>query len=133
MAELRTIGVIGAGQMGAGIAQVLAMAGYAVRVHDIDATRIDRARALVRSGLEKLAAKGKIESAAVALARISAAPDMNELKACDLIVEAASEDEKIKTSIYASLRGVLPPHTYIGSNTSSLSITRLAAATDRPD
>jgi 3-hydroxybutyryl-CoA dehydrogenase len=119
--------------MGAGIAQVLATAGYAVRVHDIDPARIDRARALVRSGLEKLAAKGKIESAGVTMARISGAPDVNELKACDLIVEAASEDEKVKTSIYASLRGVLAPDTYIGSNTSSLSITRLAAATDRPE
>ena len=133
MAGLKTIGVVGAGQMGAGIAQVCAIAGYSVRLHDVDAARIDAARDDVGKGLEKLAAKGKVEDPAGALARLEAAPDVGDLAVCDLVVEAAVEDEAVKRAIYASLKAVLPPATFLASNTSSLSITRLAAASDRPE
>ena len=133
MAGLKTIGVVGAGQMGAGIAQVCAIAGYSVRLHDVDAARIDAARDDVGKGLEQLAAKGKVEDPAGALARLEAAPDVGDLAVCDLVVEAAVEDEAVKRAIYASLKAVLPPATFLASNTSSLSITRLAAASDRPE
>jgi 3-hydroxybutyryl-CoA dehydrogenase len=133
MAELKTIGVIGAGQMGAGIAQVLATAGFKVRLFDIEPARTDTAITNIRAGLERLAAKGKVEDPSGALKRIGAARDVAELKDCDLILEAASEDEAVKRSVFESLKGRLKPEAFLASNTSSLSITRLAASTDRPE
>jgi 3-hydroxybutyryl-CoA dehydrogenase len=133
MAELKTIGVIGAGQMGAGISQVLATAGYQVRLNDVDAGRITKARAQIGAALEKLAQKGKLEDPKGALDRIVATPDVRDLKDCDLVIEAAAEDEQVKRGIYMTLKGLLKPNAFLASNTSSLSITRLAASTDRPE
>jgi 3-hydroxybutyryl-CoA dehydrogenase len=133
MAELKTIGVIGAGQMGSGIAQVLATAGFKVRLNDVEPARIDKAIASIAAGLERLAAKGKLEDAPGSLKRIAPAADVDALKDCDLVVEAAAEDEAVKRAIYDSLKGRLKAEAFLASNTSSLSITRLAASTDRPE
>jgi 3-hydroxybutyryl-CoA dehydrogenase len=133
MADLKTIGVIGAGQMGAGIAQVLATAGFTVRLNDVEPARTEKGIANIRAGLERLASKGKVEDVAGIMKRIASASDVAELTDCDLVVEAAAEDETIKRSVYAALKDKLKPDAFLASNTSSLSITRLAASTDRPD
>ncbi len=135
MDTVQTIGVIGAGQMGGGIAQTCASAGYAVVLHDIDADRINHALTDIDAQLARMVEKGKIDADArtASMSRLTAAPALSDLSACDLVVEAAVEDEMTKRAIYESLAGVLRPDALIGSNTSSLSITRLAAATDRPE
>ena len=135
MTTITTIGVIGAGQMGAGIAHVAALAGYPVALYDIDAARIDAARATIDKNMTRQQAKGTITEAAKsdALARIAAITDLAGLGACDLVIEAATENETIKTQIFKSVCPHLKPSAILATNTSSLSITRLAAATDRPD
>jgi 3-hydroxybutyryl-CoA dehydrogenase len=135
MTEIRTIGIIGAGQMGGGIAQVCALAGYAIVLMDSSESALSKAKELLASRLEALTAKGRLEpdAASAALARITPVTQMSGLAACDLVIEAASENESVKRQIYAELCPVLGPDTLIGTNTSSISITRLAAATDRPD
>ena len=133
--DLKTIGVIGAGQMGGGIAQVSAAAGYTVIICDVS-------EKAARSGLDKVAAgtrkqvdAGRMEAAerAAILSRISAGGTVQDLSGCDLVIEAASENEEVKRRIFADLCPVLTPEAMIASNTSSISITRLAAATDRPE
>ena len=132
---IRTIGVIGAGQMGAGIAQVLAGAGYEVHLNDIDPAALEAAKGRIAKGFDRLVEKNRMtdDDRAAALGRVSLAADPSALGPDDLIVEAATEDEKVKLKILSDLTPHLGEHTLLASNTSSISITRLASATDRPE
>ena len=133
--EIRKIGIIGAGQMGNGIAQVCALAGFDVALNDISEERVHAGLATINGNLAKLVQKEALGEAArqSALTRIKAAPAMEDLGDCDLVIEAATENEEVKRKIFTALCKVLPPKTMIASNTSSISITRLASGTDRPD
>ena len=129
------MGIIGAGQMGGGIAQVAALAGYKVLLYDISADRIENGLATVSGNLARMVAHGKLTEDArkAALGQISAANEMSDLAGADLVIEAATEDESVKRKIYAQLCPQLNPQAILATNTSSISITRLAAATDRPE
>ena len=131
---IKTIGVIGSGQMGSGIAHVCALTGFDVRLVDIDAAQLARAADTIGAKLSRQAARGKIaESAATAaLERIETGTDNTLFADCDLVVEAATENEQVKVDLLSKLCPALKPDALIASNTSSISITRLAAATDRP-
>ncbi|MBL4812676.1 MAG: 3-hydroxybutyryl-CoA dehydrogenase [Rhodobacteraceae bacterium] len=133
--EIKTIGIVGAGQMGNGIAHVCALAGYEVLMTDISADALDAAQAKVSSNLDRQVSKDviKAEDKAAALGRISTTLQLTELGSCDLIIEAAAEKESVKTAIFEALVPHLAPHTILTSNTSSISITRLASRTDRPE
>ena len=133
--DIRTVGVIGAGQMGTGIAQVFAQAGYEVTLNDIDADRLDTATRQIRAGLDRMVAREKIDAAAreAALARLTTTTELTAIGPLDLIVESATEDEAVKAKIFADLAPHLGPETLLTTNTSSISITRLASATDRPE
>jgi 3-hydroxybutyryl-CoA dehydrogenase len=132
---IETIGIIGAGQMGGGIAHVAALAGYKVLVYDISSERIEKGIATVSGNMARQVAGGKLAEAdrKQALGRISAAHNMADLAGADLVIEAATEDETIKRKIYAQLCPLLNPEAILATNTSSISITRLAAQTDRPE
>jgi 3-hydroxybutyryl-CoA dehydrogenase len=132
--RIRRIGVIGAGQMGGGIAHVCALAGFEVVLTDIEAAALANAVATIERNLARQVARGRIgeEEKAAALARIHPAPDYAALADCDLIIEAATEKEEVKRAIFKKLVPILKPDALIATNTSSISITRLAAATDRP-
>ena len=132
--EIKTIGVIGAGQMGSGIAQVAAVSGYNVILSDIKQEFVDRGMGGIQKSLGKFVEKGKLDAAAkdAALARIRTTLDLNEMKHADLVVEAAIEDLELKRKIFKQLDEVCPAHTILSSNTSSISITKLAASTKRP-
>ena len=132
--EIERVGVIGAGQMGNGIAHVFALAGYEVLLNDVSAEALDRARDKIAGNMDRQVAREKItaQDRDAALARIATAQDVAELGQADLIIEAATEREEIKDEIFAGLLPHLKPETILTSNTSSLSITRLAAKTDRP-
>ena len=133
--EIAKIGVIGAGQMGSGIAQVCAQAGFHVFLNDISEERINSALATVDGNMARDLQKGvlKDDERKDVLSRIHAAPAYENLADCDLVIEAASENEEVKRKVYARLCPVLKPEALIGTNTSSISITRLASATDRPE
>ena len=135
MAEIKTVGVIGAGQMGAGIAHVCALAGYSVRLHDVSADRISAGLAAIERNMNRQAARGMISVEALqgAVPRITAAVTPAEVGDTDLVIEAATEDEAVKKIIFRSLTDHLRPDTLLASNTSSISITRLASVTDRPE
>lgn len=135
MADIKTIGVIGAGQMGNGIAHVCALAGYDVLLNDISRDRVDAALGVIGKNLHRQAARGMISDVAVAeaLARIKPALELSAIGAADLVIESASEKDDVKRRIFADLCPVLRPETYLASNTSSISITRLGASTDRPE
>ncbi|WP_019646739.1 3-hydroxybutyryl-CoA dehydrogenase [Novispirillum itersonii] len=130
---IQNIGVVGAGQMGNGIAHVAALAGYNVRLSDISQAQLDKAVGLIRKNLERQAKKGMIPEADIAatLARISTTTDLNFPDA-DVVIEAATEDEAVKKQIFAKICPSLKPEAILCSNTSSISITRLGASTDRP-
>jgi 3-hydroxybutyryl-CoA dehydrogenase len=132
--DIKTIGIIGAGQMGSGIAQVAALAGYDVRLADINAKALDAAVANIGKNLERQIARGKLteEEKNAALKRISAGSDFKPVAQCDVVIEAATEREALKREIFVKLVPDLGPNSIVASNTSSISITRLAAATDRP-
>ncbi|HUI94984.1 MAG TPA: 3-hydroxybutyryl-CoA dehydrogenase [Xanthobacteraceae bacterium] len=132
---IRKVGVIGAGQMGGGIAHVCALAGLDVRLNDLDADRIKAGIATVNGNMARQVKRELIteEQRQGALKRIGSAETLEALGDCDLVIEAASEKEDLKRKIFASLCPTLKPTAIIGSNTSSISITRLAAATDRPE
>jgi 3-hydroxybutyryl-CoA dehydrogenase len=132
---IRTIGVIGAGQMGGGIAHVAALAGYDVRLSDIDAQALERAVQLIDRNLTRQVSRGKIkeEERAAALKHIASRTGYEWLGDCDVVIEAATEREDVKRDIYKKLVPNLKESAIIASNTSSISITRLAAATDRPE
>ncbi|MGV3551274.1 3-hydroxybutyryl-CoA dehydrogenase [Rhizobium sp.] len=133
--EIRTVGVVGAGQMGNGIAQVAAAAGYKVQIYDLSPERIEAGLATVNGNLARQMTSGKIseEERKAALGRIAGSSDINDLASADLVIEAATEDEATKRKIYNSVCPVMKPEAILATNTSSLSITRLASATDRPE
>jgi 3-hydroxybutyryl-CoA dehydrogenase len=130
-----TVGVIGAGQMGRGIAQVCAVAGMDVLLNDIDPSRIDTAIEVIAGKLERQVGREQIteDQRVAALPRIHPAPSLEDLASCDLVIETAVEDEAAKRAIFAALCKVLRPDAIIASNSSSISITRLASSTDRPE
>lgn len=132
---MKNIGVIGAGQMGCGIAHVSALAGYNVQMYDLSKDRIEGALATINGNLARQVSNGKLsdEDRNAALSRISGSADVNDLAPMDMVIEAATEDESVKRRIYAQVCPVLKPEALLATNTSSLSITRLAAATDRPE
>ena len=133
--DVQLIGIIGAGQMGLGIAQVLATSELDVIIHDNDENVLSTATKVLEKSLMRAVDKGKLEKvkASDVLKRISFRLHISDLANCDLIIEAATEDELIKHNIFQSLIPHLRPDTILTSNTSSISITRLAARTDRPD
>ncbi|HEX9667997.1 MAG TPA: 3-hydroxybutyryl-CoA dehydrogenase [Thermoanaerobaculia bacterium] len=134
MQEVRTIGVVGAGTMGQGIAQVAAQSGYDVILVDVAAPALERGRAQIAKGLDRLVAKGTLAPAerAAAGARVAAHGELGPLAAADLVVEAVVERLPVKQSVLTELDRICPPATILASNTSSISITKLAAATGRP-
>ncbi len=135
MVQIKTVGVIGAGQMGSGIAHVCALGGYDVLLHDVSQDRIDQGIAAVEKNMSRQVGRGIIDQAAMteALKRIRPAAELQSIGQTDLAIEAATEDEEVKKTIFKALSPHLAPHTLLASNTSSISITRLASATDRPD
>jgi 3-hydroxybutyryl-CoA dehydrogenase len=135
MVEIRTVGVIGAGQMGSGIAHVCALGGYDVLLHDVSPERIETGLAQIDQALARQVSRGLIEASAkdAALARIKGAPELQSVGGSDLAIEAATENEEVKKSIFRALSPYLGANTLLASNTSSISITRLASATDRPE
>jgi 3-hydroxybutyryl-CoA dehydrogenase len=133
--NIEKVGVIGAGQMGSGIAFVCAQSGYQVRLNDVAEERLNAALATINGLLSRMVAKGQIDEAgrAAVLDRISVAPRLEELGGCDLVIEAASENEEVKRRIFQNLRPFLRPDALVASNTSSISITRLASVTANPE
>lgn len=131
---LHTIGVVGAGTMGSGIAQVAALAGLPVVLLDVDEARVARGRDGIAGALERLVTKGKltVEERSAALARLRPTSDRTALRACDLIVEAATENEALKVDLLRQLDALAAPEAILATNTSSISIAKLAAATRRP-
>jgi 3-hydroxybutyryl-CoA dehydrogenase len=135
MIEIKRVGVIGAGQMGTGIAQACATAGFAVRLNDREEKRIDAAFSNIDTSLAKLVSKGKLEERAKCEARerIIPAYSFADFAECDLVIEAATENEATKCQILSKLCNALSSEALVATNTSSISITRLAATTDRPE
>ncbi len=133
--DIRTVGVVGAGQMGSGIAHVFALAGYDVLINDVSQEALDRGLSNIAANLDRQVSRGKVSEAdrEAAFDRIRAAPELAALGPCDLIVESATENEEIKNKIFAGLAPHLGERTLLASNTSSISITRLASHTDRPE
>ncbi len=133
--NIQSIGIVGAGQMGNGIAHVCALAGYDVTLHDISREALDNAMQLIRRNLERQIARERITPDArdAALARIRTTTNLAEVGPADLIIEAATERETVKDAIFEDLRPHLGTDTILTSNTSSISITRLASKTDRPE
>ncbi len=133
--EIAKIGVIGAGQMGSGIAQVCALAGIEVLVNDVTETKTRAGVDAIAASFGKLVDKGQIDASQsrAALAHIAPAPDLAAFGDCDLVIEAASENEEVKRKIFAMVCPHLKPEAMLASNTSSISITRLASSTDRPE
>ena len=131
---LKRIGVVGAGQMGGGIAHVCALAGFEVVLNDVNSEALQRATAQIDRNLSRQVARGRIreEEKLAALGRIEAVDDYAAFGACDMVIEAATEKETVKREVYKKLVPALKPDALIATNTSSISITRLAAATDRP-
>jgi 3-hydroxybutyryl-CoA dehydrogenase len=135
MTDIKVVGVIGAGQMGSGIAHVCALNGYQVLLNDVSPEQIDKGLDAVKKGLERQVGKGAVEKAAMdaALGRIKPASDFGALAPADLVIEAATENEGVKKDIFRAVCPHLKPEALLASNTSSISITRLAAASDRPE
>lgn len=133
--EIHRIGVIGAGQMGNGIAHVCALAGYDVLLHDVQKEKVEAAFEIISGNLSRQVARGKITDAEkdTALKRIQPAFSLDDFSKVDFAIEAATEDEKVKRQIFQSLCPKLSKDAMIASNTSSISITRLASVTDRPE
>ena len=132
---IHKIGIVGAGQMGSGIAHVIALSGYEVALHDIAKDKVDAALGIIDKNLTRQVASGKIseDDRRNALARITYAETMAGFGDADLVIEAATEDETVKRKIFVALCPFLKPNAIVSTNTSSISITRLAAATDRPE
>jgi len=132
---IKTVGIIGAGQMGSGIAHVIALGGYSVSLNDLRKEIVDDALASIEKNMARQTSKGVIKEsdAKAALKRIGFASSLDEFSDCDLVIEAATEDEAIKRKIFAALCPKLPEGALIATNTSSISVTRLASTTDRPE
>src|SRR5829696_4921706 len=135
MSDIKRVGVIGAGTMGNGIAQVFTTSGYDVRLIDAVAPALDRARSTIETSLGKFVEKGKITAEArdAAVARLSTGTDLDALADADYVVEAIVEDPSVKRDLFARLDALTRPDVILSSNTSSISITVLGAATTRPD
>ncbi|EFH09470.1 3-hydroxybutyryl-CoA dehydrogenase [Pseudoroseomonas cervicalis] len=135
MADIQSVGVIGAGQMGNGIAHVAALAGLPVVLVDVNPAALEKALATIAKNMDRQVAKGGLDAAAkdAALGRITTGTEMAALDACDIVIEAATEREETKLAIFKSVSALLKPEAILASNTSSIPITRLAAATDRPE
>jgi 3-hydroxybutyryl-CoA dehydrogenase len=133
--ETRTVGVVGGGQMGNGIAHVAAAAGCDVILSDLAEGLLEKARGAIEKNLDREVAKGKrkAEEKVAAIGRLSTTTDLSRLAAADVVIEAIVENEATKRDLFARLDGICPPATIFASNTSSISITRLAASTKRPD
>ncbi|MET3912284.1 3-hydroxybutyryl-CoA dehydrogenase [Bradyrhizobium sp. S3.3.6] len=134
-AVIKKVGVIGAGQMGNGIAHVAALAGFDVVLNDISADRLKSGMATINGNLARQVSKKGVteDDKAKAMARIKLAEKLDDLADCDLVIETAVEKEEVKRKIFHELCAVLKPEAIVASDTSSISITRLAAATDRPE
>jgi 3-hydroxybutyryl-CoA dehydrogenase len=133
--SIRKVGVVGAGQMGNGIAHVCALSGFHVLLNDVVAERITEGLATISGNLARQVSRQRIseEQRQAAIKRITPASALDDLGDCDLVIEAATEKEEIKRRIFGALCPTLKPEAIVGTNTSSISITRLAAATDRPE
>jgi len=133
--SINKVGIVGAGQMGRGIAHVIALSGYGVALHDVAKEKVDEALDVIDKNLTRQVASGKIseDEKREALSRISYAESMSTFGDADLVIEAATEDETVKRKIFVALCPFLKPDAIVSTNTSSISITRLAAATDRPE
>ena len=133
--HIRKIGVIGAGQMGSGIAHVSALAGFEIKLNDLSPDRIKAGIATINGNMARQVSRKRIteEERQAALERIAPAETLDAFSDCDLVIEAATEKEDVKRTIFATLCPVLKPDAILGSNTSSISITRLASSTDRPE
>ena len=135
MPEVRRVGVLGCGLMGSGIAEISAKAGLETWVREINDQLSEKGKASITRSLDKAVEKGKLESSAreAALGQLHFTTSLEDLKDCDLIIEAVTEDLELKNSMFKTLDGVCPPHTIFASNTSSLTVADMAAATNRPD
>ncbi len=135
MVDIKTVGIVGAGQMGTGIAHVCALAGYQVMLHDVSRDRIDAGVAVIEKNLARQVSRGIITDEAMksALAHVTPAESLLEVAQTDLVIEAATENEALKKQIFKSIEPHLGPNTILASNTSSISITRMASTTDRPE
>ena len=133
--DIQTVGIVGAGQMGNGIAHVMALAGYDVTMTDISADALEQAVATITANMDRQVAREKIsaQTQKEAMARIHTTQKLTDLGPSDLIIEAATERETVKQAIFEDLLPHLTPDTILTSNTSSISITRLASRTDRPE
>ncbi|MGR3760766.1 3-hydroxybutyryl-CoA dehydrogenase [Roseobacteraceae bacterium NS-SX3] len=133
--DIQKVGVIGAGQMGNGIAHVMALAGYDVVLNDVNQQALDSALSVIQGNMARQVSRDKItqDEMDTALARISTTLNLADVGATDLVIEAATERETVKQAIFEDLQPHLQPHTILTSNTSSISITRLASRTDRPE
>src|SRR5215469_207732 len=134
-AEIRNVGVLGAGTMGNGIAQAFAVAGYPVTMRDVKPEFVDRGMATIAKSLERLAARGKLagEVRDAALARIKPTTELKDFAACDLVVEAILENYELKAGVIRELAAICRPEAIFATNTSSISVTQIAAASQRPD
>jgi 3-hydroxybutyryl-CoA dehydrogenase len=132
---IKKVGVIGAGAMGNGIAHVVSLGGYDVALNDIAKDKVDKALSTIEKNMARQVSRGLVteQDKLDALARITYAADQSAFSDCDLVIEAATEDEQIKRKIFQSLCKHLKPSTIVATNTSSISITRLASCTDRPE
>ena len=135
MSNIETVGIIGAGQMGGGIAHVSALAGYTVLLYDVSPEKIETTIATINGHMARQVTGGKLTEVErqAALARITPVSGLQDLAAADLVIEAATEDEGVKRKIYAQVCPLLNPEAILATNTSSISITRLASSTDRPE
>lgn len=134
-ADIRTVGIVGSGQMGGGIAQVAAQAGLSVVLYDVGADIVDRALAVIQKNLVRLTDRGTLpaEEQHAILERLRGTSELAELAAADVVIEAAPEDAAIKETIFRRLDELVRPEVILASNTSSISLTRLGAVTARPD
>jgi 3-hydroxybutyryl-CoA dehydrogenase len=135
MSEIKTVGVLGAGLMGAGIAQVAAQSGFDTKVREVSDALCARAKAGIEKQMNKAIEKGKMTAEArdAAMAKLSFTTAVKDLKGCDVVIEAVVEDVDVKNAMWKELDALCPPHTIFASNTSSLTIAAMAAATTRPD
>ena len=133
--SIKKVGIIGAGQMGSGIAHVCALAGFDVKLNDVSPDRIKAGIATINGNTARQVGKKRIteDERQAGLKRIGTAETIDALGDCDLVIEAATEKEEVKRQIFASVCPALKPDAIVGTNTSSISITRLAASTDRPE
>ena len=133
--SIKKVGVVGAGQMGSGIAHVVALAGFDVLLHDVSPDRIKSSLATINGNMARQVTSGKISEAdrQSAIARIGPADRVEALADVDIVIESATENEAVKRQIFVTLRSQLKPEAILATNTSSISITRLASSTDRPE